>query len=125
MNLQDYIKNEMQRTKPLNENTAEAGDTDVFEGSQWMGSHHHKYVIWDNLTGYGYTGDVLVDNPDHKTDMACVASHVHLIVNWEVLPLSDGHTHKLLKPDQVGPDTDIGTHPLHVAQVKNSSVDVK
>lgn len=125
MNLQDYLKNEMQKTAPLNENTAEAGDTEVFKGSQWMGPHHHKYVIWDNLTGYGYTSDVIVDNPDHETDLACVASHIHLIVNWEVLPLGDGHTHKLEKPSQIAPDTDIGTCPMHVAVVKDSSVDVK
>lgn len=109
MNLQDYIKNEMHKTAPLNENTAEAGDTDMFKGSEWMGPHHHKYVIWDNLTGYGYTGDVLIDNPDHTSNLACVADHIHLIVNWEVLPLGDGHTHKLEKPEQVAPDTDIGS----------------
>lgn len=125
MNLQDYIKNEMQKTVPLNENTAEAGDTEVFKGSQWMGPHHHKYVVFDNLTGYGYTSDVIIDNPEHKTDLPCVASHIHLIVNWEVLPLGDGHTHKLEEPSQVAPDTDIGTSPLHVAVVKDSSVDVK
>lgn len=108
MNLQDYLKNEMQKTTQLNENTAEAGNTSVFEGSDYMGPHHHKYVIWDNQTGYGYTGDVLVDNPDHKVN-TCVADHIHLIVNWEVLPLGDGHTHKLEKPEQVAPDTDIGS----------------
>jgi hypothetical protein len=90
---------------------AEAGDTDGFEGSQWMGPHHHKYVIWDNQTGYGYTGDVLLDNPDHKEGLAPCCDHIHLIMNWEVIPLGDMHTHKLLKPEQVAVDTDIGSVP--------------
>lgn len=121
MNLQDYIKNEMMKTKPLNENTAEAGECSVFEGSQWMGSHHHQYVIFDNITGYGYTGDVLIDNPDHKTDMACVPDHIHLIVNWQVLPLGDGHTHKLEKPIKVQPDTDIDLRTVPVEVVKDDT----
>lgn len=50
MNFNEYLNNEIKKVKPLNENTAEAGDTDVFKGSEWMGSHHHKYVIWDNQT---------------------------------------------------------------------------
>ena len=48
-----------------------------------------------------------------------------LDLDWEVLPLGDGHTHKLEKPSQIAPDTDIGTCPMHVAVVKDSSVDVK
>ena len=121
MNLQDYFKNEMQKTKPLNDNTAEAGDVSVFDGSQWMGPHHHKYIIWDNLTGYGYTSDVIIDNPEHKKDLACVADHIHLIVNWEVLPLGDGHTHKLEKPTQIAPDTDIAIHPVPVDIVSDET----
>ncbi|MBO7691810.1 MAG: hypothetical protein J6T10_04150 [Methanobrevibacter sp.] len=121
MNLQNYLKNEMVKTKVLNENTAEAGDCSVFEGSQWMGPHHHQYVIFDNLTGQGYTGDVLIDNPDHKEGLAPVCDHIHLIVNWEVLPLGDGHTHKLEKPIKVQPDTDIGLHTVPVEVVKDNT----
>ena len=111
MKLDDYIKQEFQKTMPLNENMAAAGDTSVFEGSQWMGPHHHKYVIWDNQTGYGYTGDVLIDNEEHKEGLAPVCDHIHLIMNWEVIALGDMHTHELLKPEQVAVDTDIGSVP--------------
>lgn len=112
MKLDDYIVQEFRKVKPvINENMSEAGDTDAFEGSQWMGPHHHKYVIWDNQTGYGYTGDVLMDNPDHKEGLAPCCDHIHLIMNWEVLPLGDMHSHKLLKPEQVAVDTDIGSVP--------------
>ena len=124
MNLNEYIRNELKKTV-INENMSVTGDTSVFEGSQFMGPHHHKYIVWSTETGYGYTSDVLVDNPDHETNLACVPSHIHLIVNWEVLPLGEGHTHKLEKPSQIAPDTDIGTCPMHVAVVKDSSVDVK
>lgn len=125
MKFNEYIKKEFEKVQPLNENTAEAGDTSVFEGSPYMGPHHHKYVIWDNQTGYGYTSDVIIDNPDHKTDLACCADHIHLILNWKVLPLGDMHTHDLETPTQIAPDTDIGTHPVHVAVVQDSSVNVK
>ena len=51
MNLNDYILQEFKKVpEVIKENMAEAGDTDIFEGSQWMGPHHHKYIIWDAQT---------------------------------------------------------------------------
>ena len=110
MNLNEYIMNEFKKTI-INENMSEAGDTSIFEGNQFMGPHHHKYVVWSAETGYGYTGDVLLDNPDHKEGLAPCCDHIHLIMNWEVIPLGDMHTHKLMKPEQVAVDTDIGSVP--------------
>lgn len=49
--------------------------------------------------------------------MACVADHIHLIINWEVWPVGDGHTHELLKPEQVAVDTDIGSVPRNQAVI--------
>ena len=63
-------------------------------------------------------GDVLLDNPDHKEGLAPVCDHIHLIMNWEVIPLGDMHTHQLLKPEQVTTDTDIGSVP-RAAFLKN------
>lgn len=118
MNFNDYVVQEFRKVSPvIKENMSEAGDTDTFGGSQWMGPHHHKYVIWDNQTGYGYTGDVLVDNPEHKEGLSPCCSHIHLIMNWEVVPLGDMHTHKLLRPEQVAVDTDIGSVPRQVVGV--------
>lgn len=110
MNLNEYIMNEFKKTI-INENMSEAGDTSIFEGNQFMGPHHHKYVVWSAETGYGYTGDVLIDNPDHKEGLAPCCDHIHLIMNWEVIPLGDMHSHKLMKPEQVAVDTDIGSVP--------------
>ena len=110
MNLNEYIIDEFKKTI-IKENMSEAGDTSVFEGSKFMGPHHHKYVVWSAETGYGYTGDVLIDNPDHKEGLAPCCDHIHLIMNWEVIPLGDMHSHKLMKPEQVAVDTDIGSVP--------------
>ena len=103
----DYISEEME--KALNENTSQIGVTDTFKGNDVMGAHHHEYWIFDE-TGYGRTSDALAEpaNLNEPTPVSKVGGHIHFIDgNGQVRPAGDGHTHKLLPPQKVGPDTEI------------------
>ena len=102
----DYIGEQMQMA--LNENTSQIGLTDVFSGSNVMGPHHHEYWIFDE-TGYGRTSDSLCEpsNLNEPTPAVQVGGHIHFINNGVVQPAGDGHTHKLLPPQKIGPDTKI------------------
>lgn len=102
----DYIGEQMQMA--LNENTSQIGLTDVFSGSNVMGPHHHEYWIFDE-TGYGRTSDSLCEpsNLNEPAPVVQVGGHIHFINNGVVQPAGDGHTHKLLPPQKIGPDTKI------------------
>ena len=102
----DYVNE--QCALALNENTSQIGMTDVFEGSPTMGPHHHEYWIFDE-TGYGRTSDALNEpsNINKETPITMVGGHVHIIKDGVCQPVGDGHTHKLLPPTKVGPDTEI------------------
>ena len=41
------------------------------------------------------------------TPITMVGGHVHFIKDGVCQPVGDGHTHKLLPPTKVGPDTEI------------------
>lgn len=112
MILQDYLKNEVKKTVKLNETMAESGKTDTFKGSEWMGKHHHEYIIWSVESGYGWTGDAINDVKPGESN-ACVASHVHMIIDGKIMPCGDGHSHELLEPLERKPDIDIGSVNLN------------
>lgn len=102
----DYVNEQCELA--LNENTSQIGKTDVFSGSSAMGPHHHEYWIFDE-TGYGRTSDALNEpsNINAPTPITMVGGHVHFIKDGVCQPVGDGHTHKLLPPCKVGPDTEI------------------
>ena len=102
----DYINE--QCTNALNENTSQIGLTDTFAGSNVMGPHHHEYWIFDEF-GYGRTSDAINEpaNLNAETPITTVGGHVHHIVNGQVWPAGDGHTHKLLEPQKIDADTKI------------------
>lgn len=110
MKFSDYVKEEAVRGKPMNETMAQAGETDVFKGSQYCGSHHHTYILWSTQTRNGITGPAIEDAKDKNV---CVAGHEHLIVDGKVLECN-GHTHELLKAEITKPDVDLGSSNIAV-----------
>ena len=102
----DYI--DEQCSKALNENTSQIGKTDVFSGSSAMGPHYHEYWIFDE-TGFGRTSDALAApaNLNKETPISMVGGHIHHILSGVVQPCGDGHTHQLLAPSRIAPDTDV------------------
>jgi len=103
MNFEQYSKSEIcKRADQLNESTQQIGETDKFKGNNFVGPHHHEYILWDPKIGWGKTGDAL-DDP--KKGAANVPTHEHMIVDGKVLECA-GHTHELLAPSKTFLSTD-------------------
>lgn len=98
MQLNKYVKNEVERGKPLDESMFIYGKTDSYKGDKYCGPHHHDYVLWSPQIGWGKTGDAL-DDPEVGSGKLVAATHEHMIIGGKVLEAA-GHTHKLLKGDE-------------------------
>lgn len=109
MVLAQYLKSEMESTRPVNEGTQVFGQTDVFKGDKYCGPHHHDYVLWAPNIGWGKTGDALDDPEEGKM---CAPGHEHMIVDGKVLEAA-GHTHKLLDGEKV-----LSTNPAPMQKTK-------
>lgn len=95
MKFNEYMKDAVQRrAAQMSESTQQIGETDKFKGNEFVGPHHHEYILWAPAIGWGKTGDAL-DDP--KKDAMNVPTHEHMIVDGKCLEAA-GHTHELLAP---------------------------
>jgi hypothetical protein len=113
-NLNEYLNNEIERVKPLDESTVSIGKTDTYGGSKVCGPHHHDYILWDPSTGWGKTGPAL-DDP--KKGMMYASCHEHMIVDGKVLEAA-GHTHDLEAPVFTGDQTKFAPQAAQTKEVK-------
>lgn len=104
MDFQQYLCEELEHGKPINENVVQAGITDTFKGNEYCGKHHHEYLLWYPGMGLGETGTAL---EEPVSGNAPVPGHRHMIVDGKVLEYN-GHTHELNKPTRTSIDVTNG-----------------
>jgi len=96
MNLMEKVKESTMVTSIMNESQYKIGNTSMFEGNDFMGSHHHEYILWSPQLGWGKTGDAIANT---EVDGILIAhGHEHMIVDGVVLEVY-GHTHTLEQGD--------------------------
>lgn len=105
MNFEEYTISQSQHNKPINETWSKTGETTVWKGNEFCGSHYHRYIIWSANKGDGWTG---VGIPDEKNKKE-IGSHQHMIVDGKCLE-AQGHTHdlktgKMILSTEIGADT--------------------
>lgn len=103
MNFNEYMTDAIKRRlSQLDESTQQIGETDKFKGNEYVGPHHHEYVLWSPSIGWGKTGDALDDPAKGAMN---VPTHEHMIVDGKCLEAA-GHTHELKAPTRTFLSTD-------------------